>query len=325
MRRVMILLTCILLAAPAAASALPPDRTGQIDYTPPADELRVPERFRLPSCRFSFEQHYVETVSTRMLISEVTFPSPVETQHPANNTVHCEYFRPAADGRYPAVVMLHILGGDFDLSRLFCRQLASNGVAALFVKMPYYGPRRDPQSTARMVSIDPRETVVGMTQAVKDIRRAAGWLTAQEEVDSRRLGIAGISLGGITAALAAAAEPRFSRAALLLAGGDVAQISWESRETSRLREYWTAAGGTRESLAEVLREIDPVTYAGSVRGRRILMLNASHDEVVPRAATESLWRALGEPEIVWMDAGHYSSMRFIFETLARVTRFFQAE
>jgi dipeptidyl aminopeptidase/acylaminoacyl peptidase len=175
-----------------------------------------------------------------------------------------------------------------------------------------------------MVSIDPRETVSGMTQAVLDIRRAAAWLGAQEEVDPLRLGVAGISLGGITAALAAGAEPRFSRVALLLAGGDVAQIGWESKETDRLRKSWLASGGTRESLAEILRQVDPVTYAGNVRGR-VLMMNASHDEVIPRAATESLWRALGQPEIVWMDAGHYSAARFIFETLARVTDFFRAE
>jgi hypothetical protein len=34
---------------------------------------------------------------------------------------------------------------------------------------------------------------------------------------------------------------------------------------------------------------------------------------------------LGEAEIIWMDAGHYSSARLIFESLSRVTRFFQAE
>jgi dienelactone hydrolase len=325
MRHRLLLELCLVLSLPAMAMAAPPDRTGEVEYIPAADESRVAERFRLPPHRFSFEQRSLETVSTRMLLSEVTFPSPVETPHTANNTVHCEYFRPAAEGRYPAVVMLHILGGDFDLSRLFCRQLASNGVAALFVKMPYYGPRRDPQSPARMVSLDPRETVRGMTQAVLDIRRATAWLATQAEVDAQRLGIAGISLGGITAALAAGAEPRLVRVALLLAGGDVAQISWEARETRRLRESWTAAGGTRESLTEILREVDPVTYAANVRGRRVLMLNARYDEVVPPAATESLWRALGKPEIVWMDAGHYSSMRFIFESLARVTRFFQAE
>ena len=124
---------------------------------------------------------------------------------PANNTVHCEFFRPLAPGKHPGVVVLHILGGDFDLSRLFCRSLASRNVAALFVKMPHYGPRREPGSTARMVSLDPRETVRGMTQAVLDVRRAAAWLGAQESVDPEQLGIMGISLGGITSALAATA------------------------------------------------------------------------------------------------------------------------
>ena len=72
----------------------------------------------------------------------VTFPSPVVTPFEANNTVHCEYFQPKRAGKHPAVIVLHILGGDFPLSRLFCNRMAQQGVAALFVKMPYYGPRR---------------------------------------------------------------------------------------------------------------------------------------------------------------------------------------
>jgi hypothetical protein len=55
----------------------------------------------------------------------------------------------------------------------------------------------------------------------------------------------------------------------------------------------------------------------------MLMLNARYDEVIPRECTESLWHALGEPEIVWWDAGHYSAARFMLDGLARVTRFFE--
>ena len=94
-------------------------------------------------------------------------------------------------------------------------------MAALFVKMPYYGERRQPGSSARMVSTNPEETVRGMTQAVKDIRYAAAWLSAQEEVDSSAIGVFGISLGGITASLAATAEPRFTKICPVLAGGDL--------------------------------------------------------------------------------------------------------
>ncbi len=255
----------------------------------------------------------------------VTFPSPVVTPHPNNNTVHCEYFCPTSGGKHPGVIVLHILGGDFDLARLFCRALASDGTAALFLKMPYYGERQQPGSAARMISLDPEETVRGMTQAVLDIRRAAAWLAAREEVEPTQLGIMGISLGGITAALATSLEPRLSKACLILSGGDIGEVAWTSRELEPLRKAWTAKGGTRESLVEALRPVDPVTYARPSSGRTILMLNASRDEVVPPECTRSLWRAFGEPEIIWWDAGHYSAVRYIFEGLGNTVRFFRSQ
>lgn len=303
-------------------------RRGEAEYEPSADESNVPETFRLPAHVFSFEQRPTPTISKAIRIYEVTFPSPVETPHEANNTVHCEYFRPAVDPspdhKYPAVVVLHILGGDFDLSRLFCRALAQKGVCALFVKMPYYGPRRDPAANVRMISPDPHQTVKGMTQAVLDIRRAGAWLRAQDEIDGRRLGIFGISLGGITGALVATAEPRFHNVFLLLAGGDIGLASWDSRETAEVRRFWEAKGGTKESLVDVLRPIDPVTYGHGARGKRIGMINARFDEVIPPACTTALWKSFGEPEIEWLDCGHYSAARFMLYALSRVTAFFVA-
>src|SRR5690606_11936745 len=119
------------------------------------------------------------------------------------------------------VVVLHILGGEFALSRMTANSLAREGIAALFVKMPYYGERRSRSSPRRMISRDPHETVEGMTQAVLDIRRAAAWLAARPEVDKEKLGVTGISLGGIMSSLSAAAEPRFRKVAPYLAGGNL--------------------------------------------------------------------------------------------------------
>ena len=217
------------------------------------------------------------------------------------------------------MIVLHILNGDFPLSRLFCAAVARRGVAALFVKMPYYGPRRQPGVDRRMVSIDPNETVEGTTQAVLDIRFATAWLASRPEVDDKQLGVFGISLGGITGALAASAEPRLKKLCLVLAGGDVARIVWES---SVVEEAWLAKGKTREEFFDLLKQIDPVTYAKNLRGRRILMINATEDEIVPKACTESLWSALGEPEIVWHPGGHYSIAKRFFSILGRSFRFF---
>lgn len=302
----------------------PAAREGTVQFVPFGNEDDVPPQFRLQPHEFRFRQTPLKSVSRETELSEVTFPSPVTTPFECNNTVHCEYFRPRVEGKRPAVVVLHILGGDFPLARLFCRYLSSSGTAALFVKMPYYGPRRPLDVRKRMISEDPQETVEGMRQAVLDIRCAAAWLASREEVDSQQIGIFGISLGGIMSALVAAQEPRIQNVCLMLAGGDLGRAVWQTREAQRARDRWLAEGRTLEDFIEILREVDPATYAERLRGRRMFMLNASRDEVIPPACTESLWERAGKPQILWYDAGHYSAIRFIFDALGETTRFFQA-
>jgi dienelactone hydrolase len=310
------------LATSVCLAAEPDALRGVVRYDVPAGEQQVAERFRLAAHEFAYQQQVIDRDSPKFELSLLTFPSPVETPVELNNTVHCEYFRAKAEGKRPAVIVLHILGGDFVLSRAVCGVMAQRGVSALFVILPYYGPRRDPASERRMISPDPRETVEGMTQAILDIRRATAWLAAREEVDAARLGICGISLGGITSSLALTAEPRLSSGCLVLAGGDVGRIAWESPELEKVRRAWTEKGGTREEFVATLKQIDPVTYAASARGRRILMLNADRDEIIPRACTESLWKSLGEPEIVWYEGGHYTVARHLLTMLDRASKFF---
>jgi dienelactone hydrolase len=292
----------------------------------PLDETRVPEPFRLePRADIASANKPVVTSAKSFKVWEVTFPSPVVTPHENNNTVHCELFLPNGKlaASCPGVVVLHILGGDFELSRVFCRALATRGSAALFLKLPYYGPRRQPGSDARMVSADPRATVAGMIQAIKDVRYATAWLANHPQINSADLGIMGISLGGITGALAITAEPRLQKGCFLLAGGDMGRIAWESKELRPMHDSWLADGGTRESFFELLGTVDPVTYGRNAHGKKILMLNARHDEVVPPRCTESLWNAFGQPQIEWWDAGHYSAARYLFIGLDKASRFFQ--
>lgn len=312
-----------LFVAPAAAERLEPVK-GTATFTPTAAESSVPERFRLTPGEFPWQADPLNADSSTVEVWDVTFPSPVVTPHEANNTVHCEYFQPKREGKRPAVIVLHILGGDFPLSRLFCNRLAQQGVAALFVKMPYYGPRRGEGIGRRMISVNPDETVEGMTQAVLDIRRAVVWLGSREEVDDDQIGVFGISLGGITGALAATAEPKLQNICLLLAGGDIGKVALDAVKLRAGQGELPKALGDKESLVKKLALIDPVTYAANARGRRILLLNAKDDEVIPRACTEALHKGLGEPEIVWYSGGHYSVIRHLFGAMDRVANFFAA-
>ncbi|QDU25218.1 esterase [Anatilimnocola aggregata] len=286
-------------------------------------ELKVGERFRLPEHTFNYEMKRLDVELSNHDIWDVTFPSPVTTPHEVNNTIHCEYYRPRGAGKKPAVIVLHILGGDFALSRLFAGSLAQRGTAALFVKMPYYGPRRPPGSERRMISANPEETVAGMTQAVLDIRQATGWLMSRPEIDPEQLGIFGISLGGITGTLAASSEPRLKSVCVLLAGGDLGRIAWEAREFHRQREKLIAAGHTLADFRQAVEPIEVLNHAANCRGRRILMLNAESDEVIPKPCTEALWEAFDKPEIVWYSGGHYSVLQHFLNARGRVQDFFQ--
>jgi cephalosporin-C deacetylase-like acetyl esterase len=296
--------------------------TGEVTFVPLAARKNVPRCFQLKKHVFPYQRLDLGEIFPKLSMSKLTFPSPVVTPHPQNNTVHCEYYRPHREDRVPGVVVLHILGGDFELSRMFCHALAHRGVAALLLKMPYYGPRRPPGVARRMIDKDPQLTVAAMTQAVLDIRRATAWLGSREEIDADRLGLFGISLGGITGALVAGVEPRLKHVCLLLAGGEMGRIAWESSEVKEIRQHWLKQGKTREDFLQAMQQIDPVKYGANVRGRRVLMLNAKEDEVIPKSCTLALWESFGKPEIVWYSGGHYSVARHILDAIRRVTDFF---
>lgn len=297
-----------------------------IEFAPAPNEEIVPEHFRLKTHRFEAEAE-ARRESSSWRTFAVTFPSPVETAVPENNTVHGEYFQPPGPGPFPGVVVLHILGGEFPLSQTVASSLARAKVAALFIKMPYYGERRSKESSRRMISRNPRETAEGMTQAVLDIRRAGAWLAARPEVDKQRLGVTGISLGGIMSALSAAGEPRFRKVAIYLGGGKLGENLWNMplRDAEAFRAEWLKAGETRESFLKLLEPVDPATHGRLLKDRDVLMVNAKTDEIIPHAATMALWNSIGtKPELVWLDAGHITAAAYLPGEMVRLQKFFTA-
>ena len=296
--------------------------TGASRFVPTAAEADVPALYQLPAAEFSFELEPILD-EPRFTVSRVRFPSPIVTKDPTNNIVHAEYFQPKATGKRPAVVVLHILGADFALSRYYAARLASSGVAALFMRLPYYGERRPPGHANRFLSNDIAETSLAMRQAVCDVRRSGAWLAGRSEVDSHRLGVTGISLGGITAALSVAIDPAFDRSVMILAGGDLDQILWQMDESGadRWRREWLNAGRTTADLKALTHDFDPITYADRLKGKRLLMMAGDVDEVVPPAAARHLWEAAGRPPIRWLDCGHYSSAGYLLPTIREAVDF----
>lgn len=265
-------------------------------------------------------------------VLNLTYPSPVTTDLPQNNTVPAEYYIPSGvrpgDPQRPAVICLHILDGSFALTQLTCSVLASHGIPAIMFKLPYYGERGLPEGPEAMAA-DPELFVSAMEQAGHDIKRTFDLLASRPEVDPKLIGITGISLGGITAAAAAGDDPRMHRAALILAGGDLNHLIHYARETRELSQTIKALPpDRREKVEAILQAVDPLTHAPKLRERAqaglVLMVNAADDTTVPPESTKKLAAALGiSDRVVWLEGlGHYTAMAELPSIMHTTTEFF---
>jgi len=263
------------------------------------------------------------------------FPSPVQSAVPSNNTVYGKYFwpidmKPAGEKR-PAVVCLHILDRDFTLVDILCAALAGRGIPAVMIELPYYGERL-PAQAANPIMVDPNLFPAALAQAVQDTRRTIDMLQARPELNAERVGVAGISLGGILTGTVAGADERVYRAAMILAGGNLPRIVGFAREAGELREALRKLPEeSRRRCEEALRACDPLTAAGKLRARaeagRVLMCNAAEDEVIPRACTEELAEALGmKDKVRWLDGlTHYTALAALPKVLGDVCDFYAVD
>ena len=282
-------------------------------------------RYNIPQEPFRYRLRLV-AVSQTYRVHHLTFPSPRKWDIAESNTVHAEYYVPRSRrGRGPAVVVLHILDGRFAVARLICRSFAMGGVASLMVEMPYYGERRPGKLGLADVFFErPERMVWAIEGAVGDVRRAAAWLRRRPEVDPGRVGLVGVSLGGIVGALVVGVDPSFDRNVLILSGGDPAGILWTAPETRGIRAELVEKGYDLAALRRFAQAIDPVAFAHRADPRRILMINAANDRTVLREETLALWKAFGKPKIEWYPAGHYSLALYIPGILPRALAFVSA-
>jgi dipeptidyl aminopeptidase/acylaminoacyl peptidase len=191
--------------------------------------------------------------------------------------------------------------------------------------MAYYGPRRPPGSPLRLLSPNIPQTMAAVRQTVLDCRCAAAWLAARPEVDSSRIGILGTSLGSFIACLTGEMDQRFSRVAILLGGGNLVDAFYNHPLAVPYVQVYEAMGGTKDKVKEMIAPADPITKASNLKGRKVLMIAAKHDEIVPPSSTVALWEAMGKPKIVWYDTTHYGAALIFPFALNHVVEHFGAK
>ncbi len=319
------ILCLVCLAAPLLA-AEPAVEKGNFRFTPTGEQTNIPECYRLSECAFDYQMSPKRDLpNSGVRVFRVQFPSPVKTATPENNTVHAEYYRPSGKGPFPAVLVLDITAGDQSLSRHLSIFLAQKKIAALFVQMAYYGPRRPPGSKLRLLMPNIDHTLAAVRQTVLDLRVAAAWLEARPEIDGKRLGILGTSLGSFLAALTAEMEPKLGRVAVLLGGGGFVDAYYDHPKAASYRKIYELLGGNKEKLTQIIAPADPLTCAANLKEHKLLILAGKRDDIVPPKMAEALWQASGRQKIVWYDCTHYGAIVYLASALDHIVKHFQVE
>ena len=128
--------------------------------------------------------------------------------------------------RLPVVIVLHGTGGSKDEMLPHLRRYANMGFLACAIDSRYHGERGDPQQyTQALVAAWHANKKGGepstqqrpfMYDTAWDLTKIMDWLCTRTDVDPLRIGITGVSLGGMHSWLAAAADPRIAAVAPLI-------------------------------------------------------------------------------------------------------------
>jgi len=246
-------------------------------------------------------------------ITKVTFPSLVQTPYAVNNTVTAYLFTPPGPSPHPAMVVLHEFNPSSTQSGfLLCRAIARAQVSALMVVEPLSlnrTPMPRDKDDARILSGNVPDMVRALSQIVFDARRGLDYLAKRPDVDPSRMGIAGISLGGIMSGVVAGVDPRVKVVLTLVGGADFPKDVWDGVLTGPFRRQILQSGYTYETYSAAMAPIDSSTWLPRKHFNPddVLMINGYYDTVILPNQAKLLAQNFGGTRIVWLNSGHYGA------------------
>lgn len=252
----------------------------------------------------------------RFTVQRITMPAAASR---TNRVLELDFYRPSGTNRTAVIVVLPIIGGGYPLEKLFCAYFARQGMAAILVR----------REGLKRTLDDLGEINDTLQQAAIDARQAIDWVETRPELDASRIGVFGISMGGIRAAFLAPLDSRIRAAIVGLAGGDLPYVIAHSKERGIVRRrepYLQKHGITRDEFEQELRTTlvsDPLAVAPSIDPHKVLMVLARFDTCVPSKKGFELRRAMGKPETIIVPTGHYTALLFIPYIKSACLRFFK--
>jgi dienelactone hydrolase len=180
-------------------------------------------------------------------------------------------------GRRPVVIALHGTGGNKGNMAALCRKLADAGFIAVAIDGRHHGERKsgagqNDYNAAIVRAFHGSGEHPFYYDTVWDVMRLVDYLDTRADVDPTRIGLIGISKGGIETYLAAAADPRIAVA--------VPCIGVESFRWALDNNDWQGRIGTIQGA------FDPIAKENGVTRPDSAFVQQFYDRVVPGIYSE---------------------------------------
>jgi dienelactone hydrolase len=246
------------------------------------------------------------------------------------------------EGRLPAVIVLHGTGGSKEGMLPFLKELVKRGLVGVAIDARYHGGRAGGgrganaynEAIIRAWRTKPGEPMEHpfYYDTCWDLWRLADYLATRPDVDMKRLGMIGFSMGGIEAWLAASADERIKVTVPAIAvqsfRWSLEHDRWQGRARTIGRAHEAAARDLGEPavgrrvcrelwgkvLPGILDQFDCPSMLRLFAGRPLLILSGTKDGNCPYpgarlaiAAAERAYREAGAADrlrVLTADVGH---------------------
>jgi dienelactone hydrolase len=228
-----------------------------------------------------------------MEVTEISYDSPKIGRVPGYLVA------PPGKGPFSGIVYMHWGQGNKSEWLAEGVEMAKRGAISLMIDAPYWRPEVPPSTPSNRAEAE-RD---GYIQMVVDLRCAVNILTTRKDVDPKRIGYVGHSLGATWGGPLAAVEKRIK--IFVLMGGLPSLTNYD--DDSFYAEVQRASTPKEEfqKYAIVIEPYNPEHFVANTGPGKIYFQWATHDMYISRHSADEYYKAVGGPkEQHWYFTSH---------------------